>query len=131
MKGYLEGYKVVRRNITGEWVSACMNWSLMPPYAEVTYKVGKPTVPHPGCGPLCVFKWRESAVDFVRHMETDSSRTFGVFRVLYKPSTEATVWTIQKRDAEEFFSETGLAELSGRYGPTRLADEVILEEECL
>ena len=126
---YKKGYKVVFARDDGTFESACRNDILVPIKSRVRYEVGKPAVPKPEHGPLCVFADPYNAKRFARGFINYLGVMY-VFSVSYKPSRRQIAW-VPRTGTDGMFSRTAVAKLSKRYGPTRLADEVILEEECL
>jgi hypothetical protein len=108
-------FKVVR--IKGDrYCSVCGGYSKG---GNVTYEVGRLSVPNENCGPLAVFDTVDSAQDFARvfHLGEDDS-IVRLFKAEYTPSTKTSVYD----DYESF-------PLSSLPAGTILADEVALIEE--
>lgn len=90
MKGYKLGWKVVRvgrgfsERGNGTYFSA-FGPGIVPAEARTRYKFFKPTFPKDGCGPLCVFKKRIDAEDFLNGYRK-------IFPCAYVPSYSKYVW---------------------------------------
>ncbi len=87
----------------------------------VDYHIGKPARPHRQCGPLCVFKTREAALDFIKlsilALLPDEVEVT-VHKCTYIPSDDNKIWS-------PWHSRTWLMLMPDG---TRLAEEVTIGE---
>jgi len=110
MKKWHIGWKVVRV-VKGRLFSALPGWG------EREYKVGKPTVPRTGCGPLAVFGCFNAAHSFAR-MLTEAHVKCRIVPCKYWLSRFRRMWD---RDSCTTLKVLPLG--------TRLAVEVVLERK--
>lgn len=90
-KKYLKGWKVVRvvRTYEKDRVRSKKHF-FSSHHGNLEYKFDEPTMPAEGCGALCVFKDRHSAIGFIQcfggieHM---------ALPCMYRPDDHRTIWT--------------------------------------
>lgn len=120
----MTGFKIVFRS-RGQLLSQhCLGMGV------VEYGSGATSVPHPGCGPLCVYGDREAALEAIRIVRQSSSG-YELWGCEYTPSTKKGIWIRIPGDEEDPEDDiTGLP-LKDLPDHTVLADSVTLTRRVL